>query len=328
MPREISIINMCRGADDLPGGGSARSISTALKGIVRHTANDLVSSYFAAAMPRFPLAIEIETINRCNNNCSFCPVNVKDDPRVHKLMDLSLVEKIAQELGEAKYRGLLALFSNNEPLLDERIVDICALFREQVKDAHIYMYTNGIMLTTGLYLSLFKAGLDELIIDNYSEKGELILPIKTLVREINLLGNAIDPYRARTRVFIRRKKEVLTNRGGFAPNKKGGRDNEFLGLRNASCVLPFIQMVVRPTGEVSLCCQDALGKVTIGDVSKEGIHAVWKSEGLADIRARLRMFGRGSVGLCKDCDVSIVYSAVLKRKIYGLAPFSMRNFRL
>ncbi|MEK6531514.1 MAG: radical SAM/SPASM domain-containing protein [Deltaproteobacteria bacterium] len=327
MSREITVINMCNGGK-VPPSGRRDSIASLLKGLARHTANDLVSAYFSAAMPQFPLAIEIETINRCNNNCSFCPVNANEDPRSYELMDLSLVERIATELGAANYRGLLALFSNNEPLLDARIADICAIFRNRLKAAHIYMYTNGIMLTPPLYLSLFNAGLDELIIDNYSEKGELILPVKTLINEINRLGEAVEPYKARTRVFIRRKKEVLTNRGGSAPNKKGKEDNEFLGLRNASCVLPFIQMVVRPTGEVSLCCQDALGRVTIGDVSREGIHAVWNNATMKDIRTRLKMFGRSSVELCRGCDASIIYSAVLKRKIYGMAHLPTGNFRL
>ena len=38
----------------------------------------------------FPLfeSIEIETINRCNGTCSFCPINRNDDTRIlHKMSD-------------------------------------------------------------------------------------------------------------------------------------------------------------------------------------------------------------------------------------------------
>jgi MoaA/NifB/PqqE/SkfB family radical SAM enzyme len=243
-------------------------------------------------------------------------------------MDMALIEKIATELGRVNYSGLLALFSNNEPLLDERIVDICALFRNRVKGAHIYLYTNGIRITPELYLNLFRAGLDEMIIDNYSEKGELIAPVRVLLDEISENGKEADTYKKKTRIFIRRKKEVLTNRGGSAPNKTGTSDKGYLRLQKTSCALPFMQMVIRPTGEVSLCCQDALGKVTLGDVSRETIAGVWNGKAFIDARTRLRMFGRGSVRLCSLCDVSIIYTAVIKRKLFGLLPFSRRGFRL
>lgn len=32
----------------------------------------------------YPYSIEIETINRCNNDCSFCPVNRNNDNRPQK----------------------------------------------------------------------------------------------------------------------------------------------------------------------------------------------------------------------------------------------------
>lgn len=38
--------------------------------------------------------IEIETINRCNGVCSFCPVNVRNDSRTLALMPWNLFEKI------------------------------------------------------------------------------------------------------------------------------------------------------------------------------------------------------------------------------------------
>lgn len=37
--------------------------------------------------------IEIETVNRCNGTCSFCPVNKNQDPREYKKMPEELFKK-------------------------------------------------------------------------------------------------------------------------------------------------------------------------------------------------------------------------------------------
>ena len=34
----------------------------------------------------YPYSIEIETVNRCNNTCSFCPVNRNNDTRPYQKM--------------------------------------------------------------------------------------------------------------------------------------------------------------------------------------------------------------------------------------------------
>lgn len=67
-------------------------------------------------------SIEIETINRCNNDCSFCPVNRNDDIRTPKIMKEELFYKIIDDLCNIKYTGVISLFSNNEPLLDTRLL--------------------------------------------------------------------------------------------------------------------------------------------------------------------------------------------------------------
>ena len=54
--------------------------------------------------------VEIETINRCNGGCEFCPVSVKNDTREYKEMSWELFEKIINQLAEINYSGKVALF--------------------------------------------------------------------------------------------------------------------------------------------------------------------------------------------------------------------------
>ena len=75
-------------------------------------------------------SIEIETINRCNNDCSFCPVSKGNDIREYKKMSEELYHQIIDQLSDMDYRGYISLFSNNEPLLDVRIFDFLKYAKE------------------------------------------------------------------------------------------------------------------------------------------------------------------------------------------------------
>ena len=127
----------------------------------------------------FPIfeQIEIETINRCNLTCSFCPVNKKVDPRPFKLMEYDLFSSIIEQLKELGYSGSIALHSNNEPLLDSRIVELSKLAKESLPNARLLLYTNGTLLTIEKFKSLMKY-LDLLVIDNYNDDLHLIKPVQ------------------------------------------------------------------------------------------------------------------------------------------------------
>ena len=106
--------------------------------------------------------IEVETINRCNGVCSFCPINTTRDPREKRIMSQELFEDIIDQLAEMQYGGKIALFSNNEPMLDERIIDFYKYTREKLPNAWIFMFTNGTLLTLDKFKKLIPF-LDELI---------------------------------------------------------------------------------------------------------------------------------------------------------------------
>lgn len=235
--------------------------------------------------------VEVETINRCNGECAFCPVNKHDDPRELKKMSEELFTKIMSELGEMDYDGELFLYSNNEPFIDTRIIDFAKEARKTVPKAWIGLYTNGSLLTEEKILSIIPY-LNEMVIDNYNDKLELNETSKLadrLCKENPELDKIIT-------IAIRKQHEVLSNRGGAAPNK--GKARKAL---KQSCLLPFMQMVIRPDGKVSLCCNDALGKMTMGDCNKQSLLDIWRGDQFMDIRQKL-LVGRDKVDMCRYCD--------------------------
>lgn len=235
-------------------------------------------------------SIEIEIINRCNGECSFCPVNKYDDPRKLKKMDEELFKKIIDELSKLNYKGRLALHSNNEPFLDDRIIKFAQYAREKVPHAYIYVFTNGTLVTLDIFKKIIPY-LDKMVIDNYSDD----LKLHKNAEAINNLCLLQPQINKKVEIHVRKVNEILNTRGGQSPNN---HKKETLSM---ACILPYKQLVVRPDGKTSLCCNDPYGKNTLADLNKMSLKEAWYSERYEKVRKTLKT-GRKRINLCKYCD--------------------------
>lgn len=236
--------------------------------------------------------VEIETVNRCNGSCEFCPVNKNNDKRVYQEMSAALFENIINQLADMNYSGKLALFSNNEPFLDPDIIRKHKYAREKLPLARMHLFTNGTLLTIEKFVQIVEY-LDELIIDNYHQELHLIRPCQ----EIVTYCEKHTELKKKVTIVLRKPKEILTSRGGDAPNRK-----KLVSYENLRCILPYKQFIIRPDGKVSLCCNDPYGRNTLGDLSKETMMEVWFNDRFKMIRKCLYE-GRKNWEHCKYCDV-------------------------
>lgn len=206
-----------------------------------------------------------------------------------------LFKKIIDQLAEIDYSGRLALFSNNEPLLDDRILDFHKYAREKLLNARMHLYTNGTLLTKEIFVELIKY-LDELIIDNYNQNLDLI-PASKMIEEY---AEENPEIKEKVTIVLRKPNEILTSRGGDAPNRTE------VNIENGiSCVYPFQQLIIRPDGKVSLCCNDPLGKSTMGDANEESLLDIWNGEKFNFVRKQI-INGRENYEHCKRCDVFVI----------------------
>jgi radical SAM protein with 4Fe4S-binding SPASM domain len=252
----------------------------------------LVNHYDTGRIPMLS-SIEIEIINRCNGECPFCPVNRHDEKRKFARMTDELFYKIINELGDMDYRGRLALHSNNEPFLDKRIISFARYAREHVPNAFIYMYTNGTLLTLEKFKEIIPY-LSKIYIDNYNDD----LKLHENIQEIHNYCKRDKALNRKVEIHVRKIHEVLNTRGGQSPN------NLKKQILSVSCILPFKQMVVRPDGKVSLCCNDPYGRYTLADLNQMSIKEAWHSEQYQKVRKRIRI-GRKHVKLCRYCDTLV-----------------------
>lgn len=243
-------------------------------------------------MPIFD-GIEIETINRCNGSCSFCPINKNEDTRKMTKMTEDLFYSIIQQLKGMEYKGRVALYSNNEPFLDDRTVSFVKYARKELPKVFLYIFTNGTLLTLDVFKDIIQ-DLDFLCLDTYYDN-------KSDIRELAI--NEVIDYCEKNNMtqkvmlqFIDRT-ALRNNRGGISKNRME------VYQPKAPCILPFTQMIVRPDGKVSLCCNDALGEYTLGDLNKMTIVEAWNSSDYQRIRSEEGLrYTRQNVEKCRKCD--------------------------
>lgn len=244
--------------------------------------------------------IEIETINRCNNDCSFCPANRNNDTRKATIMDEGIFYTIIEQLRVMDFRGNINLFSNNEPLLDRRILKFVEYTSTKLPNAVKHFMTNGILLDKEKFLILAK-NLNVFDIDNYDDNFEMIPSVKKVLDESSLPHD----FKCDVHIYMRKKNQKLNTRAGTAPN----RINEETKFRPQSpCNLPFTQMIIRPDGTVGKCCNDPFSKMTLGDLNNQTLREIWRGKAYQELRKEMYFNGRQNIPGCEFCDIFGLYN--------------------
>ena len=242
-----------------------------------------------------PRVVNLETINRCNSTCDFCCANKNADKRPFARMEEDLFKSIIDQLADWGYKNRLTLYGNNEPWMDTRIVEFHKYAREKLPDVHIFMSTNGLLLTPEK-VDAIAPYINELIINNYAETQELQAPHKAVYEHIKSNPEKFKDLDAR--IQIRYIHEILTNRAGAAPNKAmGSKPIEEI------CLMPYTDMWIVPDGRLGICCCDNREVTTLADLNKMPLKEAWNSKAYQELRKRMEMKGgRANHPFCKYCD--------------------------
>lgn len=242
----------------------------------------------------YPTYIAIETINRCNGTCSFCPANTHNETRPYQKMSDELFNKILDEIaGWGSWDGVFSLYVNNEPFIDVRMVDMLQRARRRLPHARMLVFTNGSLLTPEK-LDAAADSIDLLIINNYTDRYRLNEPIQKLYDYIRVHEQRFRNIRIV--IQMRYAEEYLTNRAGNAPNKKAAVRGIHL-----PCLIPYTDLTIYPSGQVGLCCSDVLETVDFGNVQKERILDIYHCEKWKEIRRKMKESRKG-IGICSNCD--------------------------
>lgn len=193
-----------------------------------------------------------------------------------KLVDY---QNIINQLADLDYRGRITPYLKAEPLLDKRMPALVAYTRQKLPKNHIFLSTNGDLLTKKLASQLIEAGLDTLKVSAYDWE--------THKKVLGWPGVRVWP-------FYNHGTEQFYNRAGLVDVGSG----ECQGL----CLRPFQQMYIDYDGKAVLCCSDYKREAIMGDGLSEGIEAVWNNEKYREYRRWLKVGRRDKLLLCRMCN--------------------------
>jgi radical SAM protein with 4Fe4S-binding SPASM domain len=278
-----------------------------------------------------PNAIQVEMTEGCNLYCNFCGLQGIREKGKHdfKFLTVGLAGEIADRIAKAGWTSRIEFAMHGEPTMNPNCAAIIATFRYALPKQSIMVTSNGGGLLKGdLTLNvdtLFKAGLNVLLLDNY-EYVNIVPKIKAQYTGEHMIYEY--PSNAEANPHHRRKPDehdivvvqdiskadagthsVLNNHSGaaFPPNDKG------VGKR---CAKPFRELSIRWDGNVALCCNEWRGVYKIGRVQDYAtITELWNHERFYAARQKL-VIGERDFGECKGCDAMSYRVGLLPDK-YG-----------
>ena len=232
--------------------------------------------------------IYIEITNICNLNCSFCPKTT----RKKEFMSTDTFESILEKINN--YTNYIYLHVKGEPLLHpnlEQILDICSRYKKQVN-----ITTNGTLL---------------------NERKEMLIT-KTCIRQINISLHATEETFVNEIKYINENSNIIINLRNWNVNKKFSnklKDRIYENLEEqfewpdltkeeiskiGTCYGLRQQIAILVDGTVVPCCLDNNGDINLGNVLKEDLADILKSEKAENIK-RGFLENKLIEELCRKC---------------------------
>lgn len=265
----------------------------------------------------YPRLVSIETTNRCNATCSFCPNNALQRDRA--VMDDALFEKIVRDCTEFPLPAIEP-FLQGEPFVDPRLFDRLELIRRLLPKTKLRLYSNGAALTPEKASRLHEFGVDHLYIslnttdpDRYREV--VGLSYERTLRNLRHLAGLSGPRRVARAITVRmtvtpettpadrQAFRALCRELGVRPlfarifNYKGDIPSE-LPVPPYPCE-HITRLDVLVDGRTTLCCMDQDGEYGWGSVVERSVLEVFQGAAAERVR-RLHRTGRRDE--CEPCD--------------------------
>lgn len=287
--------------------------------------------------PIFPHVVQVQTINRCNAGCEFCPYPETVALQPMRIMDDELWTRIINECAAEPSMVTLVPMSKNEPTMDTRLASRIAEFAK-IRQPHqiIEVVTNGSTLTPGRMAALVDAGLDLLTVSVNAANEETYnrvmkkLSWQRVTAHLDALASADLPT---LNVYVRFVKD-LTNRDevrafrrrwrrlnlfGFDVNNRAGAVEGFEQLRvryspalewlrreTLQAIYPVCPYLfglahVLENGDVPMCANDWKFGEVIGNVHDSSLREIFNSPRMNQLRELQAAGHYEEIEACRNC---------------------------
>lgn len=285
----------------------------------------------------FPSVIQVQTINRCNAACEFCPYPYTVHLQEKRIMDDALYSKIVDECAAEKDLHDFVPMSKNEPLLDVKMEQRVAEFKAKAQPHQmVELVTNGSPLTPIRAGQLMEAGVDLITVSINASDEETYnkvmvgLSWKQVMRNLDAISQmnlakvniylrfvADQTNKRELRIF--RKKWSHFNLFQFNVNNRAGtvrnyekmvmKYNDFISrIRRVGgsrvypvCPYVFSMVHVLENGDVPMCSNDWHNRDVMGNVRTQTIREIYNSPRMNHIRELMAQGRFEEVEPCREC---------------------------
>ena len=272
----------------------------------------------------FPVHLDIELVDACNQSCSFCPRNKETHPDVPYPINTKAIlldESIGKIINEAKENNLYSInIAFGEPLIARNVFEVIKQFHQNgVIDSRLV--TNGILLSK--YTDdIFDSGLVNLYIsvDAFSEEtykkqrgsgyGKVVNNVLQFLAErekrnsflpitrVSFVENHHNTHEVDTfKVFWADKVDLIDIQfyqdfNKFTYNVK---------QKKWQCIDPFRRIAITADGSILPCCTFYGKCLSIGNIKNMSITDAWRSERMEMVRENLLNDREPICLACQEC---------------------------
>ena len=259
------------------------------------------------------LLLRLESTNKCNFKCTFCPH--PEMKREQGFMDQDLFYKVIDEASELGFKKL-DLRNFGEPILDRRLGDLARYAYDKGLD-RIYIHTNGYGLSEKILKKWGEGGITDVNISlspkrEFSESRpgvnveRMFKGIEKVMRSDSKWKHILSVDYVRTgNSTAEEEKEFFNWLEEFNLLKRIEVDIHNWAKGEVSnfmqCHRLWTSVTVLWDGQVSLCCLDYEGDIDLGNVNTSSLQDIINSEQYRLIR---RNHINGSfLDKCSQCDM-------------------------
>lgn len=266
-----------------------------------------------------PRLVCVETTNRCNAKCVFCPNNAL--ARDKGAMSQDLFEKIIEDCREFPLEAIEP-FMQGDPFSDPDIMPRLQHIRRRLPNTKLRLYTNGYGMTPKRIDEMLDLGIDHLYVsvntldhDKYQEV--MGIKLERTLRNLEYLTSAGRQERVARRITFRMTRlqnTTLEDQDRFIEyckdkgvrpfivglfNYKGDIDSD-LSVPKHACEHVY-RLDILASGKVTLCCMDQDGDYSWGDVNHHSVLDVYRGKIARKYRDMHRTGRRNEISPCNNC---------------------------
>lgn len=277
-------------------------------------------------IPHRPPLLIVEITNNCNLRCIMCEHPLMQRGKTN--MDVNLAKKVLKECADWGI-SRVGLSRLGEPLLHPDIAEIIR-FAKECGIRHVSMVCNGMLLNEKKAKEIISSGLDLILFSIDAAKKETFEGIRQGSNYDTVINNIerfikIRNELSREKPWVEINICLMRNNIEEAPliiEKWGSlvervkicpvvplehtSDNLVVDAPNyngkkKACDFLWTRLVVLSNGQVTVCCADKEGEMSVGNAKESSLKKLWNSEEIRRIRNIHFSKKFDKLPLCKQC---------------------------